>query len=224
MFEEQINRMDVGRKLLEAPIPAIIEGIAKSIAKSQYELDATSVRIATRLAEERVALKDAEGKAADRSLIELGFLPTFYHFHETTIEVKMTISMKVESSFRFQVGGGIGNRAGASSTPASSSSSEGESESDGEEGEGDGEGESASPTAGPLISGPQEVPRQNTAVPYGAAVNMDIHHRFGFNSEGFSRVETKLAAVPAPSDFMDALRAHALGSAENANEEEDDDE
>ena len=220
MFEEQINRMDVGRKLLEAPIPAIIEGIAKSIAKSQYELDATSVRIATRLAEERVALKDADGKAADRSLIELGFLPTFYHFHETTIEVKMTISMKVESSFRFQAGGGIGNRASAS-TPAGSSSSEEGGESEGEEG---GESESESPSAGPLISGPQEAPRQNTAVPYGAAVNMDIHHRFGFESEGYSRVETKLAAVPAPSDFMDALRAHALGSAENANEEEKDDE
>lgn len=216
MFEEQINRMDVGRKLLEAPVPAIIEGIAKSIAKSQYELDATSVRIATKLAEERVALKDADGKAADRSLIELGFLPTFYHFHETTIEVKMTISMKVESSFRFQVGGGIGNHAGAS-TPASS-----QDESEGEESEEDGEGGSDSPTVGPLASGPQEAPSQNTAVPYGAAVNLDIHHRFGFESEGFSRVETKLAAVPAPSDFMDALRAHAIGSAEDANEEEED--
>ena len=222
MFEEQINRMDVGRKLLEAPVPAIIEGIAKSIAKSQYELDATSVRIATRLAEERVALKDADGKAADRSLIELGFLPTFYHFHETTIEVKMTISMKVESSFRFQVGGGIGNRA-AASTPASSPSSQSEGESEGG-GESSGEGEGSSPTVGPLASGPQEAPRQNTAVPYGAAVNMDIHHRFGFESEGFSRVETKLAAVPAPSDFMDALRAHALGSAEDADDEDEDDE
>ena len=206
MFTNQINRMNVGQKLLEAPVPQLIESMAKSIAQAQFELDATSVRIATKLADQRITLNDSDGKPVEKSLIELGFMPTFYQFQETTIEIKMTITMQVENSFGFGVAGSLGNLnipAGTFSRPDAllSGGGGGDAEADTEEEDGD-----SAPLNTP-DSGPT-----NAAVPYGAALSLDIHHRFGFQQEGSSTVSTKLAAVPAPVAFANALVQHSAGA------------
>ena len=41
---------------------------------------------------------DSTGVVRERSLLELGFAPTFYHFQEATIEISVTLTMKVEQS------------------------------------------------------------------------------------------------------------------------------
>lgn len=167
MFAQRIQDLPVGSKLLEAPIPLLIESLGKSIAKAQFELDATGVRIGALLGETRIDLKDAEGKDIQRSLLEMGFTPTFYHFQETEIEVRMTISMQVEEEFGIQGEGNLGSQEGAAN----------------------------------------QLP-----VAFGATLNVDYHTRFGFDSEGSSRVSTRMVARPAPTEFLNSLRAHAAGS------------
>ena len=105
--------MPVGSKLVEAPIPLLIESLAKSIAKAQFELDSTGVRIGALLGDTKIDLKDAQGRDVQKSLLDLGFTPTFYHFSETEIEVKMTISMQVEESFGLEGEGNISSLEGA---------------------------------------------------------------------------------------------------------------
>ncbi len=112
MFANRIESMPVGSKLLEAPVPLLIESLGKAIAKAQFELDATGVRIGSLLGETRVEMKNATGETVQKSLLDLGFTPTFYHFAETEIEVKMTISMQVEESLGGALDVNAGNREG----------------------------------------------------------------------------------------------------------------
>lgn len=86
--------MSVGSQLQKLPIGEMIASLATGIAQAQIELDEASMRIAQLMSgfepQDRVLMR---GKTY--SLIELGLTPTFYHFTETTLEVKMSISMTI---------------------------------------------------------------------------------------------------------------------------------
>ncbi|MCP4665442.1 MAG: hypothetical protein GY849_03670 [Deltaproteobacteria bacterium] len=85
----------VGQKLAELPIGDLVTSMGESIAYAQLRLDETSLKIAHMMSgldpEDRIIFG---GKAY--SLFELGFTPAFYQFTETTLEVKMTITMSLE--------------------------------------------------------------------------------------------------------------------------------
>ena len=101
MPDTRLEQMNPGQVLVDARLPDIIEQIGQSIASAQMALDATGVRIATMLSETEVSFTDAEGQSQQRSLLELGFTPTFYHFSETDIELKMTVSLRIEKGWGF---------------------------------------------------------------------------------------------------------------------------
>jgi hypothetical protein len=113
MLDNKVATMTPGEALLEAPIGELIQRIASSIAEAQLKLDQIGVRVATLLSEAKVTFNKADGTPVEKSLLELGFLPTFYAFTETDIEVKMTIQLKVEEEFSLSgeasVGGGGGS-------------------------------------------------------------------------------------------------------------------
>jgi hypothetical protein len=102
MPDTRLEQMNPGQVLVDARLPDIIEQIGQSIAAAQMALDATGVRIATMLSETQVTFTDAEGESSERSLLELGFTPTFYHFSETDIELKMTVSLRIEKGHGFK--------------------------------------------------------------------------------------------------------------------------
>ncbi len=106
MSRNFLRSFNVGERLLEAPVPELIESLGKAIASAQYEMDATAVEIGEKLGNTTVSLRDENGKEVERSLLELGFTPSFYHFQEATIEVKMTINLEVEAGARITRGGG----------------------------------------------------------------------------------------------------------------------
>lgn len=112
-FDNKVASMTPGQALMDVPIPKLIEYTAKSIAAAQFELDASAVRAATLLSETKIDFRDAEGKSTQKSLLELGFTPSFYHFEETEMEFKVSITVKVESSIDFGIEGEIdgGNQA-----------------------------------------------------------------------------------------------------------------
>ena len=106
-FDNKVASMTPGQALMDVPIPKLIEYTAKSIAAAQFELDASAVRAATLLSETKMDFRDEDGKSTQKSLLELGFTPSFYHFEETEMEFKVSITVKVESSIDFGIEGEV---------------------------------------------------------------------------------------------------------------------
>lgn len=112
-FDNEIASKTPGQALLDVPVPKLIEMTAKAIANAQFELDASAVRAATLMSETRIDFRDAEGNVTAKSLLELGFVPSFYHFTETEMEFRVTLTTKVESGIDLGVeaGGSFQNQA-----------------------------------------------------------------------------------------------------------------
>lgn len=171
MLDNKVLKMSPGEALLDAPIADMVQKLGVAIAEAQLRMDQVGVRIATMLADAKVDFTDAEGKVTTKNLLQLGFTPNFYHFTEATIEVKLTMSMKVEEGFSF----GLKANVGSASPPASS----------------------ASPPAG----------GDNRAVMWGVAIDVGYHRKYEFNMSGSSSITTKMVSVPAPTAFLDQIRA-----------------
>lgn len=106
-FDNEIAGKSPGQVLMDVPIPKMIEMVGKGIAHAQYELDASAIRAATLMSETKVDFRDANGNVTPKSLLELGFTPAFYHFSETEMEFKVTITTKVEAGIDLGVGGNL---------------------------------------------------------------------------------------------------------------------
>jgi hypothetical protein len=99
------QQLDQALEVLD--LSSMLGSFAMSIAEAQVALDLSSVQMAQLMSGRYDALGyDESGKliTAERdtrvnflgepsSLLELGFTPTFYHFTETTLEVKISYSM-----------------------------------------------------------------------------------------------------------------------------------
>lgn len=181
-FDNEIAGRTPGQALMDVPIPKMIELMGKAIANAQYELDASSVRAATLMSETRIDFRGADGQVQPRSLLELGFSPNFYHFSETDMEFKVTITTRVESGIDFGVEAGIGRGGG----------------------------------------------ENNQALMFGATLNFDLHHKYGFEMTASSTIKTRMVAIPPPQAFLKAIQDHAgsggtLGSGDLAEEPGGDD-
>lgn len=96
MIDNSVVNMTPGEVLLDVPVADMIQKLGVAIAEAQLRLDQVGVNVATILSEAKVDFKKENGDTVTKSLLELGFTPTFYQFTETEIEVKLTMSMKVE--------------------------------------------------------------------------------------------------------------------------------
>jgi hypothetical protein len=102
--------MNIGRELLNVPLPEMVKSLGVGIAEAQFALDRASIKIAQlmsgftiddkgKLVKDESALVVLKEGTPGVSLLSLGFTPTFYQFVETSIEVSMAISMSEEKSF-----------------------------------------------------------------------------------------------------------------------------
>ncbi len=98
----------VNRMLEQAPLPLLIQNLGKAIALAQFELDKTMLEALTFLSrkESGVPVPGTENK---RSLLALGFVPSFYHFSEATITAKVAFTSVESHAFSLgaEVGGGF---------------------------------------------------------------------------------------------------------------------
>jgi hypothetical protein len=92
--------------LQEAPLPALIERLGLAIANAQYALDRNAIAIARLLASTDSGFQ-VPGEDRTRSLLELGFSPTFYHLTEATIEAKVAFSIGKSSAFSISAKAGV---------------------------------------------------------------------------------------------------------------------
>src|SRR3954447_15459173 len=113
----------IGRDLLDIPFAELVRNLALAIAEGQTALDRNSVQTLRELAETQIevlselteiidpverTVETADGdivvtgaeitetgvRTGSLSMIQAGFLPTFYQFTETELEVSLSITMR----------------------------------------------------------------------------------------------------------------------------------
>lgn len=99
----------VNTELQQAPLPEMVQRLGLAIAQAQLALDRNSAEIARVLADEENGIDFNDG-AGTRSLLELGFAPTFYQITEATIDVR--VAFTASESTDFSIGGSIGVNVG----------------------------------------------------------------------------------------------------------------
>ena len=97
----------LGQALQDVPLGTMIRNLGFAIADAQGAMDKKSIEAAMALATEKATITDAKNKEVSKSLLELGFTPTFYQFTEADIELSVTISMRVEDETKLGFEAGI---------------------------------------------------------------------------------------------------------------------
>ena len=103
--------MAIGQELLDVPFAEMVTSLGLAISRAQFEMDRTSLQIAQIMSGQPFDVPDADGEGTHEetlriqfgdqqlSMLELGFTPSFYHFVDTIIEVKVSIRIATETSF-----------------------------------------------------------------------------------------------------------------------------
>ncbi len=86
----------IGNALQSLPIGDMLCDLAVSIGKAQQRLDALSIQALKEASTTEIDLTDVQGRQIRASLLELGFIPTFYSFKEATIDLTVSLSMHAE--------------------------------------------------------------------------------------------------------------------------------
>jgi hypothetical protein len=99
-FEQQLQELGPGKQLAALPIDTMIGKLGIGIAKAQAALDENSIQTAMALADSWLNLPDPQkpGELMSRSLLSLGFMPTFYQFTEASLELRLEMKWHVEST------------------------------------------------------------------------------------------------------------------------------
>jgi hypothetical protein len=86
--------LKVGNALTSVRIDQMILNLAKGIAWGQYELDKVGVEITKMMGVPGTVSIGGE----KLSMLEAGFIPSFYHFVDTILELKMEVHVREEES------------------------------------------------------------------------------------------------------------------------------
>jgi len=105
----------IGHDLLNVPFGDMVMQLASAIAEGQHKLDLVSIELAKIMGDVTKAhiqlpkiSDDAFAGTENLSLIAAGFIPTFYQFVDTILEVKMAITMSRTTKFQIGVKARVG--------------------------------------------------------------------------------------------------------------------
>lgn len=84
----------VGNALTSVKLESMILQLAKGIAWGQYELDKVGVEITKMMGAPGTVSIGGE----KLSMLEAGFIPSFYHFVDTILEIKMEVNIREEQA------------------------------------------------------------------------------------------------------------------------------
>lgn len=118
---------NIQQTLLNAPLPLLIERLGMAIANAQFAMDHNGIEIARMMGDpENYGVQIGGPESAPKSMLELGFTPSFYQLQHATVEARVAFSMSrsTESSIAASVSAGVnvGFVAVAASVDASYSS------------------------------------------------------------------------------------------------------
>lgn len=120
-FDRQLQELGPGKQLAAMPIDKMIGNLGVGIAKAQAALDENAIQTAVTLGDTWLNLPDPKnpGKTMSRSLLSLGFMPTFYQFTEATLELKLEMKWSVEETQNLDVDVSAGAQVGPVAVAAS---------------------------------------------------------------------------------------------------------
>jgi len=199
----------VGQELLNVPFPEMVQKLALAIAEGQFALDMHSIEVAKALAETTlpegtvpVLIKektDDEGNVKDvevvynekpMPLIVYGIHPTFYQFTDTTIEVKMTITMSAVREYERKFGFKFKFK------------NETEAEA----------GYKGGGILGWIFGRPSFKIKNTTTVALATIYNARYSQKYSFKEEGTSLLRTNLKPVPPPARAIPHITMEAESS------------
>jgi hypothetical protein len=82
---------DMAAMLANAPLGSLVESLGIAIANAQFAMDQNSLAILERMAAQEITLHQGD-KPVKKTLLDLGFAPTFYHITEATVEARLAFS------------------------------------------------------------------------------------------------------------------------------------
>lgn len=91
--------LKIGNALASVRIEQMILDLAKGIAWGQYELDKVGVEITKMMGVPGTVSIGGE----KLSMLEAGFIPSFYHFVDTILELKMEVQVREEQTTSFSL-------------------------------------------------------------------------------------------------------------------------
>lgn len=111
--QNPIEKMTPGQILADASVAEFIKAMGLSIAEAQKALDLNSLAQVGAYVEKRPGL-------GDKSLLQLGLSPPFYHYQHADLTVSMQLTMKVGEASAFGIGGklDLGFGSGGPQAPA----------------------------------------------------------------------------------------------------------
>ena len=92
------------RALNEIPISEMVKATAMGVIEAQYELERSTIALILQMGDPERGIKLGNDKP--RSLLELGFCPSLYHFEKAVITLSIDISVK--ESEEYSVSGTVG--------------------------------------------------------------------------------------------------------------------
>ncbi|MBL8614416.1 MAG: hypothetical protein JNM72_02290 [Deltaproteobacteria bacterium] len=126
-FDTKMQELGPGKQLAALPIESMIANFGTGLAKAQAALDKVAIDTGLRLGESMLQLPvpgDSDGAMYERSLLSLGFVPTFYQFTEATFEMKIDMKWQVEESSGLAVAANVNANVGPVAVGASVSVNE----------------------------------------------------------------------------------------------------
>lgn len=85
----------VTQGLLQSPLPALLQTLGEAIAEAQFAMDMRSASVVERLASTSLSVDED----TEASLLELGFVPSFYHLSTATLEARIAFSSTETTEF-----------------------------------------------------------------------------------------------------------------------------
>jgi len=97
---------DVVRMLEHSPLGSIVESLGIAIANAQFAMDQNSLSILEQMATTQMTIQG--DKPVTKTLLELGFTPSFYHITEANVEARLAFStsqsQEISGSASFRAG------------------------------------------------------------------------------------------------------------------------
>jgi hypothetical protein len=108
--QDEMNGLEAGQVLASLPLEGMISSLGIGIARAQEALDMNAIQTAVKLAEMTLDFPgptddDGTPTKLTRSLLSLGFVPTFYQFTEATLDLKIEMKIQVEDKQGVQASG-----------------------------------------------------------------------------------------------------------------------
>lgn len=164
--------MSAMNALENVSLTTMMRSVAAGIAEAQLALDLRSFLTTVSMVQNEVELGGEK-----YSLLDLGFTPNFYQFVDTTIQVKVSISMTEETE---------------QETKTSESTTKSETKTE------------AKVSLG-WFSAKAEA--KSTTTTTTSSVDARFASRFQYSTEASSAVSTRLVPVPPPSEFLKVVRS-----------------